>query len=292
MASSASSALVEVRAPLDPKAHWITPDEQLRRLTLPVAEKIDKISGLIPGVADIVASYVPDSKLTSWHTGLMLIERLPKKIPPLPRHIHQILNSPCPKKVCSKMKPDGTFYMIREKCTLMLVPEELETLNKFERVVKIYGEKQYPENENPLQFRFFWNRARQEHGDIPFEPTHWVLHTDDVLETSRDKSYQEQADLVHSLAQETFVDWEVPNLRDTIATTFLKKIATGESVYQEGNDQNGNIDTFTRVKEATHDRRLAAGHFAPAGLSVSYYFDGSSFDYHHFDVGVAALRRF
>jgi len=33
-----------------------------------------------------------------------------------------------------------------------ITPEELESTNEFERVVKLYGEEQDPENENPLQF--------------------------------------------------------------------------------------------------------------------------------------------
>ncbi|HSX38378.1 MAG TPA: hypothetical protein VLE95_06070 [Chlamydiales bacterium] len=177
----------------------------------------------------------------------------------------------------------------------MLVPEELGTINEFEAVVKTYGKIQYPENENPLQFRYFWhiapqNRARREHGDVPFEPTHWVLHTDDVLENSQNKSYRNQAALVASLAQETFVDWQVPNLRDTIATIFLKKIATGESLYQAGNDQNGNIYTYTRVKETTNDWHLAVGGFAPAGLCVSNYYSPDLG--YCVSFGVGALRKF
>lgn len=256
--------------PPDPKAHWITPNEQLRQLAFPEVERRTEVSRLIPDLTDIVASYVLDPKLTTWCTSLKLIKRLPKKIPPLPRDIHQILNSPCPRKICSKKKPDGTFYTVGEKCTLTLVPEELGTINAFERDVRAYGEKQYPENENPLQFCYFMDDYRAVHENVLFGPTYWQLHTDSILERSRDKTYVTQAALVDDLARETLVDWQVPGLRDTIATIFLHKIGTGESLFQIENDQDEEVHTYTRVKETARHYRLMIGSYAPSGVNVNY----------------------
>lgn len=289
MSCSAPSELAQAQVPMDPKASWITPEEQLKQLVSPLANRVDEISGLIPDCANIVAQYAIDPKLTEWYTGLKRIGRLPKKLPPLPHHIHQILNSKCPGQICDKMKSDGTFYTVGEKCTLMLIPEELENINQFEKVIRFYGKMQYPRNKNPLQFRYFCHRL--EYGNIPFGSTHWVLHTDDVLENSREKSYQKQADLVHSLAQETLVDWQIPNLQDTIATIFLKKIATRESLYPRDRDPNGIFHTYTRVREIMSrmsDLHLMVGCFDSTGLHA----DTPDSDCDYARVGIAALRKF
>lgn len=246
------------------KANWITPKESLKQLRSPLIKKIDEISKLIPDVAALVAQY--DQRHTEWYTALKLIGRLPKKIPPLPPNIHKILNKPCPKEICNTKKPDGTFYTVGEKCTLMLVPEELGTLNEFEKAVKAYGKTKYPEDQNPLQFQYFWNAALQEHGNVRFKPTHWVLHTDDVLEKSQNKSYKKQEGLVQSLAKRTSVKWKVPNFHDTITTIFLKKLATGKSLYLKYNKEIKY--TFTHVQETTENFHLIVGRFAPDGLVV------------------------
>ena len=265
-------AQAKAQAPLGPQARWITPEEQLvqlGQLKPSIVKEIVGATSLIKDVSEIVAEYAAESRLTNWYTALKLIGKLPKKIPPLPRQIHKVLNSKCPKIICDKLKSDGTFYTVGEKCTLTLIPEELENINQFERVVKSYGEKQYPENENPLQFRYFWDAAREEHGSVPFGPTHWELQTDGVLEGSRNKVYREQEKLVASLAKETFADWKVPDLPGTIVATFLKKIGTGESLYPAGNDQNGNVSTYTRLQEKTQNLRLAVGCFYHSGVFVN-----------------------
>jgi len=96
--------------------------------------------------------------------------------------------------------------------------------------------------------------------------------------------------LVDDLARETFVDWQVPELRDTVATIFLKKIGSGENLFQIGNEQNGHINTYTHVKETTHGYHLVVGISAPSGVRVySYYGDG---EYVSEFVGVAARRKF
>jgi len=169
---------------------------------------------------------------------------------------------------------------------LYLIPKELGTLNHFEsEILKPYGEANY--EENPLQFRYFWDAARQEHADVPFEDSHWVLMSKDVLPESRNKSWTEQAALVDDLRKKAFVNYEVPSLREAFAVMMLHKVATEESLYQAGNEQNGYGYTFTRVKEATQGYRLAVGGFAPSGVSVS-----NSFGYALEDDGVGALRKF
>jgi hypothetical protein len=263
------------QAPFDPKAHWITPEKQLELLQKPLVEKITAALGLARDVANIVAGYAADPRLTSWHTGLKLIEKLPEKIPPLPGHISQILNNKCPEEICDKKKSDGSFYTLGEKCTLTLVPEELESINKFQRVVKSYGEKQYSKGENPLQFRFFDDSAQVLYWDVAFKPTHWELQTEDVL--ARNKNWETQAAEVDSLAKKTLVGWEVPELQGTLAAIFIKKIATGESILN-GKEQIGCLPTYTRVKEMTAEGHVLVGGCDPSGVTVSSHSDYLTYD--------------
>lgn len=309
------------------QAHWITPEEQLGRFALPMAKELvytnrDKLKGLPNTLEDIIIESVARSILrcsdlsdggsknripslqdlavehlfkpnplpqclTIWYQSLKLIEKLPEKIPPMPNNIEEILEDECPEQICAERKRDGTAYKISEKCTLLLFPQELRNLNEFEKVVKAYGEKHYPEGENPLQFQYFWDAARQEHADKPFADTHWVLMTKDVLPGSRNKNWGEQTALVDALAREALVDYEVPTLQEAFAAITLYKVATGESLYQAGNDQNGNTYTYTRVKEATQGHRLAVGGVARSGVTV---LSTCAFGTEH--VGAAARRKF
>lgn len=329
--------LAQAQAPLDPQADWITPEEQLKRLALPIARelvnenrnklpispKVDRSGNLvdpleqsiiecvtrsilrrsdlsdngsekqIPSLMDLTVERLLDPgplppHLTTWYKALKRIGKLSEKIPPLPRNISQIFEGKCPKQICNKIKPDGTFYKIKEMCTLILVPQELENPGEFEKVVKSYGEKHYPEDENPLQYRCFWNAAREQHGNTPFGPTCWILHTNDVLEDSRNKTWDQQAAIVDALARETFVDWQVPeSFWETFLTIALTEIGTGKRLYQIGNEQNGGLSTYARGKQMTQGYRLAVGGSAPSGVGV----DGG-YDYASKRIGVAARRKF
>lgn len=226
--------------------------------------------------------------LTTWYKALKRIGKLPKIIPPLPRHIDQIFEGKCPKQICNKIKPDGTAYKIKEKCTLILVPQELENPAEFEKVVESYGKKNYPKNENPLQYQYFLNEAHEEHGKTPFGPTCWILHTNDILEDSRNKTWDQQAAIVDALARETFVDWQVPEaFWETFLTIALTEIGTGKRLYQICNEQNGTLSTYACCKQMTEGHRLAVGGSSPSGVIVTHICG-----YANELLGVAARRKF
>ena len=317
------------QALLDPRADWITPKEQLNWLALPIAKELiytnrDKLKGLPDTLEQSITECVTRSilrrsdlsdkesekqitslmdltverllepaplpqSLTIWYKALKLIDKLPEKIPPLPGNSFQIFEDKCPRQICDKIKLDGTLYKIKEKCTLILVPKELENPDEFEKVIKSYGEKHYPEDENPLQYRNFWNTAREQHGKTPFGPTCWILHTNDVLEESRNKTWDEQVAMIDDLAKETFVNWQVPeSFYETFLTIALTEIGTGQRLYQIGNQQNGRPSTYTRVKQMTDSHHLAVGGSASSGVRVRpiYYICSDA------DIGIAAHWKF
>jgi hypothetical protein len=93
--------------------------------------------------------------------------------------------------------------------------------------------------------------------------------------------------MVADLSAKSLVNYEVPSLREAVGAIFLHKVATGESLYQEGNEQNDHLYTYTRLLETTSDRHLVAGGSAPSGVRIltDYVFGVKC-------LGVAALRKF
>jgi hypothetical protein len=294
-------------APAPPAAQpreLITPQEQLNRLlkyqAQPIADPISTIISSeelgrvkdIPQVADIIFQYAVDlsPKLTNWHTSLQRIGALPNKVPPLPCDILQILDSKCPIR-SDERKPDGTHYKLSDTHLLYLIPPG--TLNELEARVRAYGSQAlndqggrlYPIG-NPLQFRFFADVTRWEHGNVRSHEYQWILISNDVLPGSRNKPYQEQAQRVAELNRKARTNYEVPSLYAAAAAYFLHKVATGESLYEEGNEQNRNIHTYTRVKETVQNCPLVIGGSAPSGVNIFYYLYDDEF------LGIAALRKF
>jgi hypothetical protein len=235
-------------------------------------------------VAVMVAQYYLDltSELTNWYTALQRLNQLPERMPPLPWNIIQILRGEC-SIFSEQLPPDEVPLKMIETGVLYLMPDD--TVNEFEAVVRAYGAQHYPADANPLQFRYFWPEARAEHGNTASK-MHWVWMTRTVIPESRNKPVAEQEALIASLNAKSFVEYEFPTLPDASKVLFLHKVATGESLYEEGNEQNGNIWTYTRVQEATEGYLLTVGGSAPDGLRVDIdYFDNDN-------LGVGALRKF
>ncbi len=302
------SAITSGFAVSTPTARWITPEEQLERLDVTVAKeqvytsRLGELSEVlthaitesttrsilrrsdlstesdIPLLQDLdVESYSLPSTLTNWYKARKCLNNLPEKIPPLPRNIHQILNGKCP--IYEGKKIEDTHF-------LQLICQEDGSLNQFETVTKAYGRIHYPEGQNPLRFRSFWDEAHQEHSAVPFEPTHWELITKDVIPGSQKKSYDAQVAMINALSQKSFVNYEVPSL-SMFRALFLHKVATEESLYTAGSEQNRNVYTYSHVRESTRNYQLGVGGSAPSGLEVI-----SSFDRVFRSIGIGALRKF
>jgi len=227
-----------------------------------IAQEVSAKTPLFP-VAYLVAQYVHNKSLTNWHTALSRLDKLPKQIPLLHLNMNQIRDGICP--------ISGSFYLIPRG-----------TLNEFEATVNAYGQKHLAAfgGENPLQFRYFW--ARQDHGDIQFEEDEWRWMSDDILEGSRNQSYAEQAQIVAKLG----ANFVIPSLRDAAECLLLRKVATGESLLQQGNEQNGNLSTYTRVQDTAQGVHSAIGDSAPSGVIVTSTAPAPM------EIGVVALQKF
>jgi hypothetical protein len=230
--------------------------------------------------------------LTHWYTARDRLMALPEKLPPLPKNIHAVVNGRCP-IYGTEIKPDGTYYRVRDTHFLQLLCQEDGNLNQFEKnVLKPYGEKHYPKGENPLQLLGMCSDVPlksdvpREYGEMPCEPTHWELMTRDILPRSRYTSNAGQDDLIVSLRKKALVNYESPSVKNVPRALFLHKVATGESLYRTADAQNGHRCTYTSMQESSRDWRVVVGGFSPIGLSSGiHFFYGDS-------VGVAALRKF
>lgn len=96
--------------PSIPKESWITPTEQLSRISAPI---LQTLSQFFPkDVACLVLHYgQPHPIFTEWHEALVSLKILPDKIPPLPEDIHDLVERPCPISG-NKQKIYNTHHLI------------------------------------------------------------------------------------------------------------------------------------------------------------------------------------
>ena len=214
-----------------------------------IAKEVAATSIPIFNIAYLIAQFAHDKSLTNWHTALSRLNKLPEQIPPLHLTIEQIRDGICPIR--------GSFYLLPRG-----------TLNQFMTQMSTYGEKHLAAfgGNNPLQFRYFWGWSRLDHRSMQFEKDEWRWMSDDILEGSRNRSYEEQAQMVAKLG----ANFKIPSLRDVAACLFLHKVATGESILQQGNEQQGGLSTFTRVQEIIQGSHLAIGGSDPFGVDIYY----------------------
>jgi hypothetical protein len=242
-----------VRSRPVPEDQYITPEEQLSRLS--VTAKIMDSTPLYTDIANLIAEYVGDNPFTHWHRALSRLKALPARIPPLSRNFCQTLDSPCPIYEGKK---------VRETHILMLILQEFRSLNHLEKnILKPYAEIHH-RNENPLRFNHFDENARQEYGDAPFKPTHWVLMPKKILPGSRCESSQEQIKMIKELNAKAPITYEIISLQDVVSAFFLHQVATEERLCPIEHQ----LLTYTHVQESVGRFGVLVGSFFPSGLRV------------------------
>ena len=112
------------------------------------------------------------------------------------------------------------------------------------------------------------------------DKSYWVLMTRDVLEGSRNESYQDQCALLAAHAKRTGLSYEVPGALEAAVVMLLHHVRSGERLYSDS------PWTYTRCRDKAKDCQLVVGGFSSGGLYVRYY----DFNFHSY--GVSALRKF
>lgn len=241
---------VPVEPPSNPRAHWITPQQQLSKL-----------------------GYLVDSPLTHWHKAHKMLGTLPEKLPPLPENIAEIMGSPC------SIYPGKK---IEETHVLALIPEESGSLNQFaSKISKIY-------RENTLQFEYSRDEIREKYADTPFSPTHWVLMTKDVLPKSKGMAFEDQLTQLSPLVRKSGMRYQVPTLQQSLVAIMTHRIATREILYPVVGTRYGPNWTLTYVKETLKDSYtgLVVGAFSASGVQIGSNFT----PYGNENIGLAFLQ--
>jgi hypothetical protein len=244
----------------DSRAHWITPEEQLKKFASPlVVDAVSNAAGLqIEGINKLIATYAME-EAPIWYTACKRLKVFPEKIPPLPDNIQTLLEP------------------FKDTHFLALICEEFGNLNKFEsNILKPYWEKEHPKEENPLKFKYY-DKTLAEHGGKPFPATHWILMPKDVLPESRNKTWTQQVALVKALSEKSGIEYQIPNLQQVLTAIMIYKVATGISLYPPC--------TRTRVIEQKETFQLEVGSYDQShGVGVF-----RPFGFHWQRLGVSAL---
>jgi len=193
------------------------------------------------------------------------------KVPPITEDIHKILQSPCPFWPGKKVKE--THMLVLRPVTVNGKSLNLATLEELVKTPKEGGHK--------TQYGHIWRIiVNDEHVNQATAKSYWMLMTTDVIPGSRNNIYSNQKALIAKFANQTKINYEVPNAVDSAICIFMHHVGSGQRLF---------IDapvTYTRCQENIQSIQVVVGGFSRAGLNVN----ASRFDYD--DIGVAALRKF
>ncbi|MBS0615003.1 MAG: hypothetical protein JSR58_00435 [Verrucomicrobia bacterium] len=186
------------------------------------------------------------------------------EVDPIPEALVKALEEPCPFIAGKKVKETHIACWIPTN-----VNGTSLTLNTLGKLVK----KQL--RGHASKYSYIWPQAQTDHGDKPLQKGHWILLTKTVLEGSRNKTYDQQKQLV-----ESYPGYEVPTALSTAIALFMHRAKTGERLY------NDSPWTYTRCRERSNRRPLVVGGFEAGGLCIhNYYYD-------HDKIGVGGQRKF
>ena len=171
-------------------------------------------------------------------------------VPPIPEKMAEILNAPCP---FNPGKQVGDTHM------LVLIPHTVNrepfTLNLLQELIQKHKEKE------ASRFACYSDDVKNKLGDKQFGKAHWILMTKDVIPGSRNKTYDEQKQLVQDKGED---DYELPRAIEAAVSILMHYFKTDEHLYVK------DPWTFTRCQETVTENQwpVAIGGFSVGG-SVS-----------------------
>ncbi|HSX13614.1 MAG TPA: hypothetical protein VLE96_04250 [Chlamydiales bacterium] len=169
-------------------------------------------------------------------------------IPHLPRDIRQRLNGPCPFWPKKKIKDTHTLVLIPS--TINGTPLTLNSLKGFVTNPR--------KSTLPFKYGYMWPDAMTRFGQVPAQPSHWVLMTKDVIPNTRRLLHNTQLSLIKNIDS----NYEAPSLLDAVVAIFMGSIKTGEYLYR--NDPS----TYTACQENVGNFHLAVGAISDSGLNI------------------------
>jgi hypothetical protein len=190
--------------------------------------------------------------------------------PPLPAHIVDTLNGPCP------------FWpgkAVKDTHLLVLIPATVagENFN-----LNLLGELvQRPSGGGrPIKYRFYGSGVQTAFGAQSPASPYWVLMTRDVLEGSRSKKHADQNALIAARADETGLPYVLPSALEVATVILSHYVRSGERLY------TNNPWTGTRCQDMVDNRYpVFVGGLSLRGLFIYVYYND-----HHY-IGVSSLRK-
>ena len=155
------------------------------------------------------------------------------------------------------------------ECTLVLMPKGL-TANKLIELME------NPQKGHSTKLKHIFHGIDNEYGDKENRESYWFLMTNDVIEGSRNKSFQEQKDLVKD---KTNGKCHLPTYLEALVGCALHNVKNGEHLL------NQKDMTFTRCQCLFEGYPIAVGGLG--GLFVN-----SNFPVGHDHDGALALQKF
>ncbi len=304
MSSLALTYSAQTQAPLDPRAHWITAEEQFKRLCSPIAAKVKEFFASV--ISDLVAGYAVDESLTNWYTALsrLKLNLSSWKMPPLPKDIHEIWESRCP-IYDGQEKPDKTPYKIKDTHFLSIIFKEFNSIDRLANgILKTYkapkssNENSVSENSKDIFFAFKvrYEEECENQAYTPFPDTESVLMTKEILPGSSMLNWPKQKALVNTLSQKAGVEYDVATVQQAFTAIAIHGVATGEALYSTRkvvySSGEGERPLYTRVKETAReittgkDCHLITGSVPHNGMYICIASDEGSKQ-----IGVGVIRK-
>ena len=189
--------------------------------------------------------------------------------PPLPAHIVDTLNSPCPFWPGKAVK--DTHLLVLIPATVAGKPFSLNLLGELIECPRGGGYS--------TGYRFYDSDVQAAIGTQSPASSYWVLMTYDVLGGSRGKKYASQKALVAARVGEIGLPYELPSALETVAVVLACYVRSAERLY---------VDmplTYTRCKDLVDNQHsVVVGGFSSGGLCISLSYGDSK-------IGVAILRK-
>lgn len=200
------------------------------------------------------------------------------EVPPIPENMAEILKSQC---------PFNPGKQVRDTHMLVLIPYTVNsrpfTLNLLKELIE------NPQGKEATSFGYYPQTFKDALGNAQEARPYWVLMVKDVIPGSRNKTYDEQKQLVEDKGKDSY---EVPSAITAAAIILMHYLKTGESLY--GQDHTikalGFTANYTRCHTGTEDP-WPTGIGCPCGPGrVAFHICPPG--YKGYDAGMAAVRKF
>lgn len=194
--------------------------------------------------------------------------------PPLPDNIMDILQGPCP--ICPGKMIQDTHILTFIPSSINGQPLTLDCLMELIKAPKSSG--------HATIYRRYDSEVKSQHGSKGLHSPTWVLMSRDIIPGSRNKSFDEQLQIVGMQGKQTPMVYEPPRVLEAAASILLHYAKTGQRLYMD------QPYTYTRCQESISPGQspIVVGGFSPEGLDISENQESKNYE----GLGITRVLRF